>query len=105
MRKFILFNFLALTVLLLMATNATAQSTIFNGDFETGSYSPMWTLTGNNAATIISTFATVKGQPSSLCLRRMPGTPSNNGGLEQKVFLVGGVKYNCTVNAAVYKSG
>ena len=76
----------------------------FNSDFETGDYTPMWTLTGGNAHTTLVVFQTVYGVPS-LCLKRMPGKPNDNGGIEQQVLLVKDVLYQFTANIAAVESG
>jgi len=69
-----------------------AQGAVFNGDFEIGSYSPMWTLTGNNVNTEVVIWETKPGN-LSYSLKRRPGSPNGNGGFEQSVALQGGVKY------------
>jgi len=86
-------------LLLLAAPDAAAQSSAFNGDFETGSYTHGWTLFGGNTNTITAMFQT-KVNESSLCLKRRPGPPSDNGGIEQEVHLIGGVNYLFTANVA-----
>lgn len=86
-------------ILLVFSGDAAAQNAVFNGDFETGSYSPMWTLTGGNTYTQIAYFDTVKGQ-TSLCLKRRPGPPSSNGAIEQGVYLVKGMLYVFRSNVA-----
>ena len=83
---------LGVAVLFLCSSPLAAQEMVFNGDFELGTYSPMWTLTGGNAYTKIAYFQTKLGL-NSLCLKRQPGTPSSNGGIEQSVHLIGGVMY------------
>ncbi len=87
---FLTFGIIAL--LFLCGGALFAQGAVFNGDFETGSYAPMWTLTGGNANTVLALFESKVGF-KSWCLKRMTGTPSNNGGFEQTVHLVGGVTY------------
>ena len=81
-----------------------AQEIAFNGDFETKAYAPMWTLTGGNANTTVAYYSTVAGK-YSYCLRRMPGTPNNNGAIEQQVHLMAGVSYFFNANIAVTESG
>jgi len=86
-------------LLLLCAPSAGAQEMVFNGDFETGSLNHGWTLFGGNANTITTTFAVVYNQPS-LCVKRKPGTPGDNGGIQQEVHLLGGVTYAFSANIA-----
>ena len=69
-----------------------AQEIVFNGDFETKSYTPFWTLNGGNVHTELDWFQTVLYQ-TSFCLKRMPGPPDDNGGIEQSVYLVQGISY------------
>ena len=83
---------------------ATGQEIVFNGDFETGSLSHGWNLTNGNELTETAVFGTVMGSPS-LCLKRCPGTPLNNGGFEQQVHLLGGVTYTFSANIAAAESG
>jgi hypothetical protein len=47
----------------------------------------------------MATFQTVFNN-NSLCLKRMPGPPSNNGGIEQDVHLIGGETYIFFANIA-----
>jgi hypothetical protein len=84
---------------LLCASPATAQEMVYNGDLETGSYTHGWTLFGGNANTKMATFQT-KYNVNSLCLKRRPGPPSDNGGLETDVHLIGGETYLFTANIA-----
>ena len=75
------------------------RSLVPNGDFETGSYSHGWTLFGGNVYTEMAKFQTsITGSPS-WALKRRPGTPSSNGGLQTDVPLTGGETY--TFNAWV----
>jgi len=72
---------------------------VFNGDLETGTLTHGWSLFGGNANTTVTTFATVVNKPS-LCVKRRPGPPGDNGGIEQEVHLLGGVSYTFTANVA-----
>jgi hypothetical protein len=83
---------------------AAAQDMIFNGDYQTGSYSHGWTLFGGNANTIVALFQTKIGV-NSLCLKRMPGYSNNNGGFEQDVHLIAGTTYKFFANIATYETG
>lgn len=97
MRRHILF-----TLLLLLAAGSSSllgQEIVLNGDFETGSYDPMWMLTGKNTWTFVLEFETVAGVPS-LCLRRRPGYSDGNGGIEMDVHLFGGVEYSFKADIA-----
>ena len=105
MKKHCVFLFISTAAfLVLFATPLTAQEIVFNGDFETESYSPMWNLTGGNLHTEIATFETVLGQ-NSTCLKRRPGTPEDNGGIGQLVHLFGGMQYSFTANIAAEECG
>jgi hypothetical protein len=101
MKKLCVFLFLSTVVL---ATPLTAQEIVINGDFETESYSPMWTLFGGNKHTEIATFETVLGQ-NSTCLMRRPGSPDDNGGITQQVHLFGGMTYKFSANIAAAECG
>ncbi len=81
-----------------------AQNVAFNGDFETGSYSPMWTLTGGNQQTLIAKFQ-VKIGDYSYCLKRRPGKYNDNGGFEQEVHLFEGVLYQFKADIASMEAG
>lgn len=101
MKKLLLFTaFCALCC----ATPLTAQEVVFNGDFELESATPAWTYVGGNLHTTMATFETVLGQPS-YCLKRRPGTPSDNGGIEQQVHLFAGMKYSFSANIAAEECG
>jgi hypothetical protein len=90
--------------LLVCAVQAEAQNIAFNGDFETADYNHGWTLTGAGGDAEVVVFDTVMGE-QSLCLRRCPGEPSNNGGFEQEVHLLGGVTYDFSADIAAAESG
>jgi len=76
-----------------------AQNVVFNGDFETTSYSPMWTLSGGNVNTQMAFFATKLGAPN-YCIKRRPGPPSNNGALQQDIHLLAGETYIFSADVA-----
>jgi hypothetical protein len=99
MKKTLWLASLGAAVLFLCSSPLAAQEVVFNGDFELGTYSPTWTLTGGNTYTQIAYFQTKLGQ-NSLCLKRRPGPPSSNGGIEQNVHLIGGVMYVFTADIA-----
>ncbi|MHC4943984.1 MAG: hypothetical protein ACYTG7_13295 [Planctomycetota bacterium] len=86
-------------VALLFASFAAAQEVVFNGDYETGDYVHGWTLTGGNAHTVVAKFQTVQYQ-NSLCLKRRPGTPNDNGGIQQELHLFEGITYVFSANIA-----
>ena len=91
------------TALLLLAVGSATlqgQDVVLNGDFETGSYDPMWKLTGGNTWTFVLEFETVAGVPS-LCLRRRPGYSHGNGGIEMDVHLFGDVEYSFKADIAI----
>ena len=88
-------------LLFLCSGTAGAQGAVLNGDFETGSLTPIWTPTGGITNTEIVVWATKAGWPS-LCLRREVGPSSYNGGIAQKVFLVGGVPYVFSADIAAH---
>ena len=94
----------AAAILLLYAPGLQAQEAILNGDFETASITPPWTLTGGNTNTTIATFQTVSSV-NSLCLKRMPGSPNNNGSFEQQVHLIKDVMYLFRADIAAVESG
>ena len=86
-------------LLFICSGTAWAQGAVVNGDFETGSLTPIWTPTGGTTNTEIVLWATKAGWLSH-CLRREIGPAAYNGGIEQKVFLVGGVPYIFTADIA-----
>ena len=90
--------------ILIGANPASAQEVVFNGDFETGEYSHGWNLTGGNELTTIAVFEITQGNFST-CLKRCPGTPSGNGGIEQQVHLMEGVTYEFNANIAAEETG
>jgi len=93
MRRVFLLAVLGVVALLFLGSGPLwAQGAVFNGDFETGSYSPMWILTGGNTYTQLVVWDSTPGVKSH-CLKRQPGPPSSNGGIEQDVALVGGIQY------------
>lgn len=94
----------AAMVLWLCSADLKAQETVFNGDFETASHSPMWTLLGGNDHTMIATFETVVGK-KSLCLKRRPGKPNDNGAIEQEVYLIKDLTYQFHADIAAIESG
>ena len=85
----------------LSENNLLAQDVVFNGDFETGILSPSWILFGGNKHTQITLFETVQGQ-ESLCLKRRPGPPDGDGGIECGVHLQEGVLYFFSARIAAY---
>jgi hypothetical protein len=89
---------------LLFPTQAAAQNIAINGDFETGFHSHGWTLFGGNQNSKVDQFQTKDGV-DSLCLKRMPGAPDDNGGLEQLVHLVGGETYVFNADIAAEETG
>jgi len=103
-RNFVLTCFGAFALMLVCSAPVGAQDVVLNGDFETGDYSPQWTLTGGNAHTVLTYYQTVAGV-TSLCVRRMPGKPNDNGSIEQQVLLYKGVTYNFTGDFAAVESG
>ena len=105
MKKLCLFLFICTAAFVVLSTiPLRAQEVVFNGDFETESYSPMWTLTGGNLHTEIAVFQTVLGQNSN-CLKRRPGTPDDNGGIQQQVHLFAGITYKFSANIAAEECG
>jgi hypothetical protein len=94
----------AAALLLMAAAPLNAQEIACNGDFELNDWEPMWTLTGGNAHTQIAMFQTVIGV-NSLCLKRRPGTPNDNGGIAQTVHLMEGVVYHFGADIAAVESG
>ena len=93
MRRLLLTGLLsAVALLFLSASPVLAQGAVYNGDFETGTLAPGWTLVGGNTYTQLVLFETKPGN-KSYGLKRRPGPPSNNGGIEQTIHLVGGVTY------------
>lgn len=88
-----------LILVLLLSGPLWAQSPVINGDFETGAYTPKWTLTGGNTYTTMAKFNLPYGH-NTWCLKRRPGSPSSNGGFEQQVFLVEGISYLFTADIA-----
>lgn len=103
-RPLILTCFGIAALIFLGATHADAQNIAFNGDFETGAHTDGWTLKGGNTHTTIALFESTIGK-KSLCLKRRPGTPSSNGGLEQQVHLLGGVTYNFSADIVAEETG
>jgi hypothetical protein len=79
-------------VAFLLASFAAAQEVAFNGDFETGDHAHGWTLTGGNAHTTTVEFQTVQYK-KSLCLKRRPGPPNDNGGIQQELHLFAGITH------------
>lgn len=94
----------AVTLIFISGTPSQAQNIVFNGDFETESITPKWTLTGGNANTTVAKFQTVSGV-YSWCMKRRPGSPNDNGGIEQDIHLIENVNYLVEVNVAVVESG
>ena len=92
MKKLFLLASLGVAVLFLCSGPVSAQNAVFNGDFQIGNYTPPWTLTGGNAYTQTAYFQTKLGV-NSLSLKRRPGPPNSNGGIEQDIHLIGGVMY------------
>jgi hypothetical protein len=84
-------RFLVFSCLFCIGT-AGAQEVVFNGDFETGALTSSWKLTGENDFTEITAFDTEMWE-FSLALKRRPGPPDGNGGLEQQVHMVAGSLY------------
>lgn len=103
-KHFVLACLWAATLIFISTGSLNAQEIVFNGDFETKAYSPMWTLTGGNAHTTVAYYQTVVGE-YSYCMRRMPGLPNDNGGIEQQVHLMEGDSYLFSVDIAVTESG
>lgn len=103
-KQFVLGCLGAATLFFVCTGSLSAQETVFNGDLETKAYSPMWTLTGGNAHTTVVNYPTVAGI-YSYCVRRMPGLPNDNGGIEQQVHLMGGVTYLFNANIAATEAG
>jgi hypothetical protein len=87
----------AVAMLLLASPQAMAQNRVFNGDFETSSLNDGWTLFGGNTYTVVTKFQTQMSGDVTWALKRRPGPPSSNGGIETDVPLEGGVTY--TFNA------
>lgn len=88
--KFIL-PVIALSVLF-GAGELYAKGAVINGDIETQSLTPFWTVIGGSSANEIVLFSTKPGLPT-YCLKRKIGPPANNGAIEQKVFLKAGATY------------
>ncbi len=89
------FRFAALGVvglLFLFSGSLWAQGAVINGDFETNSLAPMWSLTGGTENIELLLNSTKPGLPS-ICLRRELGPSTYDGGIEQMVYLMGGVTY------------
>ena len=91
----LLFNF---------GTDALAQNTVPNGDFELQDLGP-WTLTGSNSSTAMVQFDVAGIGSSSWSWKRMPGTGTGNGGLVQDIPLIGGHTYDLTINVAYVENG
>lgn len=79
-------------VILISPCELRGQGAVLNGDFETQDYTPLWTLTGGNTFIQVVHEESTAGN-DSWCIKRTPGTPSNNGGIQQSVHLIGGVTY------------
>jgi len=94
----------AIALLYMCATPLQAQNVVLNGDLETESILPLWGLHGGNSNTTMVKFQTVVGV-NSWCMKRRPGSPNDNGGIEQEVHLIGGIDYSIVVNVAVVESG
>jgi len=94
----------ALFCLVLGQDNALAQNLVPNGDFEMQARAE-WLLTGNNTGAQATTFDTNGNGDNSWCWKRTPGTTKGNGGLEQDVYLFGGVLYNFTAHVAYDETG
>ena len=86
-------------LIFLFSPAATAQEMVYNGDFATGSYNDGWTLFGGNQYTQMAVFQVTYGD-TSWCLKRRPGPPNSNGGIETTVGLLGGVTYSFSANIA-----
>jgi len=100
MKRYLITTGLCAFALLFLATpQAMAQERVFNGDFQTASYTHGWTLFGGNTYTETAKFAL--GSPTGTwCLKRRPGPPSSNGGIEAMVPLDGGVTYTFSADIA-----
>ena len=86
-------------LLFLGVVDADAQQVVYDGDFETGSFAPAWTLFGGNTYTQIVTFQTKLGQ-TTLTMKRRPGTPNSNGGIKTQVHLMAGTTYLFSADVA-----
>ena len=82
---------------------AQGEGEVVNGDFETGTCTPPWTLTGGNLFTQVVEWEITPGD-LSYCLKRRPGAPED-GGIEQSVYLVGGIPYVFSADVAALWSG
>lgn len=91
-------------LLFICASPLQAQNVVFNGDLEMEAIQPAWTLTGGNSNTTVVKFQTVSGE-NSWCVKRRPGTPNDNGNIEQQVHLIAGLDYNVKVDVAIVESG
>jgi hypothetical protein len=94
----------AAVLLFLCSAPLAAQEIVFNGDIETREIVYGWTLTGGNQNTLKAYYPVILDDPS-WCIRRMPGTPNNNGSIEQEVHLVGGVTYEFSAAIAASENG
>lgn len=104
MKKPCVFLLICPLALVVFTTPLMAQEVVFNGDFETESYTSLWILTGGNLHTEIATFETILGK-NSPCLKRRPGLPDDNGAIEQQVHLFGGMTYKFSANIAAEECG
>ena len=104
MRKRYLFMLAGAAALLLGLTGTVqAQDVVYSGDIEMGDFTG-WTLTGGNAHSKVIEWQVVQLK-NSFCVKRRPGTPSDNGAIEQNVHLVGGVTYAFSADIAANESG
>ena len=97
MRKWIVgAGCLALLLLVFSGSEALAQNTLPNGDFELQA-AGSWDLTGNNNGAMAATYD-VTGLGSSWCWKRQPGSDQGNGGLTQAVYLLDGLTYDFSMD-------
>jgi|GEM_PF-670858 len=92
-----------LLLFLVFESQAVAQTTVANGDYELAELGP-WTLTGDNGNELVGYYDTNGNGSLNLCWRRKPGLnagqPFGNGGCAQDVYLISGVTYLFEANLA-----
>jgi len=93
-----------LSVLLLVLTSSSlfAQATasmVANGDFEQGVLNE-WTLYGNNNGQELTKYQ-VLPSVTTWCNKWRPGSNRGNGGIQQDVYMIGGVPYQFDMDIAI----
>jgi hypothetical protein len=72
-----------------------------NGDFEFQALDP-WEMFGSNNSQQLVMYDTDNDGTASLAWKKIPGTNGGNGGIQETVFLIGGLEYQFHAYVASY---